>query len=84
MLVIGRRKGEVVVVTTESGERLEIMLTRIQRHQVRLGFSAGPGVKILRAELEPEQRNGQLQRLGWHGSRPELDEHDIGGEGGGA
>lgn len=49
-LVITRKPGEVLVLTTESGERIEIISG--SKHAVRLLVKAPQSVHIMRSELE--------------------------------
>jgi carbon storage regulator len=47
MLIIARRKGERVVI----GQDIEVVITDISRHTVKLGFSAPRSRTILRGEV---------------------------------
>ena len=53
ILCLSRKKEEVIVVETKSGERVEITVLRIDRSRVRLGFKADSSrVRIMRQEIE--------------------------------
>lgn len=54
MLVLSRRKFEKLILTTESGERIELAICEITWGRVRLGIAAPDSVKILREELIPD------------------------------
>jgi len=48
MLVLGRRKGDQVVI----GDGIVVTVLRIRGNEVRLGFEADRSVRIRRAELD--------------------------------
>ena len=48
MLVLTRKEGESVFLTTQGGERIEVVVKLIRGKQVRLGFICGPSVLINR------------------------------------
>ena len=50
MLILSVKSGGKVVITTDSGERIEVV--NIDVRNLRLGFAADESVKILRGELE--------------------------------
>ena len=47
MLVLSRKRGERIRI----GHDIEIVVSEVRGGQVRLGFSAPPGVAILREEI---------------------------------
>lgn len=51
MLVLTRKVGEKIVITTESGERIEVLLTLIEGKKARIGVIADRTVTIWREEL---------------------------------
>jgi carbon storage regulator CsrA len=53
MLALNRQKNEKIIITTEAGERIEVVVVEIRgAHAVRLGFEAPKSVKINREEIE--------------------------------
>jgi carbon storage regulator CsrA len=59
MLVVSRRVDERVVITTPGGEKLSIMVVRIDAgssRRVRIGIDAPKGYRILREELGKKER----------------------------
>ena len=53
MLVLSRKKDEVVILRIPGREDIQIVVTRIDgRNKVRLGIVADKEVTILRSELE--------------------------------
>lgn len=54
MLVLSRKQGEVIIVTTPQGERIEITTVDINRGKIRLGITTDPGFKIYRKEIQDE------------------------------
>lgn len=51
MLVLSRRPGEAVILTTPAGERIKVKVSSVKGEAVRLAFSAADEVRILREEL---------------------------------
>ena len=47
MLVLSRRLNEVILI----GDNIEIIVTRISKHDVRIGINAPKDVAIVRKEL---------------------------------
>lgn len=59
MLVLTRGIGEVIVITTPSGERIEIVPTLIDGKKIRIGVKADRNVTIWREELsQPDSKKG--------------------------
>ena len=50
MLELSRKKSERVVIECK-GERFEIVVLRTKEDEVKLGFDAGPNVRIARKEI---------------------------------
>ena len=50
MLVLSRKRGERIFLNAD-GEQIELTLVEIRGDKVRLGFKAGPAVKIMREEV---------------------------------
>ena len=58
MLVLKRKRSEIVVVTGPDGTETLVMLVDVDHNSVRLGFLAPPGVMIDRLEIhEAKQLN---------------------------
>lgn len=51
MLVLTRRCGESINMTTKSGEEITVSVNTVNSGQVRLGITAPQSVHILRDEL---------------------------------
>lgn len=65
MLVLGRRRGETIEITTARGERIVVMLVEISGANVRVGIDAPGDSAILRGELADRMRAGEsLARSG--------------------
>lgn len=52
MLVLSRKEGESIVLTTSTGETVTITLTKYRGVQTIVGIEAPKNVKILRTELQ--------------------------------
>lgn len=52
MLLIDRKKGTSVLITTESGEEIKITIIGHDSFGVKLGFDADKKIKILREEAK--------------------------------
>jgi len=59
MLVLGRREGERIVLRTEDGKVIEILVVRAANGKAKLGIEAPDDVEILRDELV---KNGRVSR----------------------
>ena len=65
MLVLGTRRGERVEITTASGERIVVMVVRINGAKVRLGIDAPGDCGILRGTVADRIAAGEsLARTG--------------------
>lgn len=58
MLVLSRKVGETIMV----GDNIEIMVTRIERDQVRIRISAPREIPIFRGELYREIQSGSPRK----------------------
>lgn len=50
MLVLTRREGNAVVLTTPGGEKIEVYLVKIKGKQARIGIEAAKNVIVMRKE----------------------------------
>ena len=51
MLILARKIGEEIIITTPEGRRIVMKLASIDRNVVRLGFDAPHEVEVFRAEV---------------------------------
>ena len=58
-LCLTRMKGEIVVLTMPTGERVELEVNGIERRKVKLTFRAPPSVLIHRGEVQARIDRGQ-------------------------
>jgi carbon storage regulator len=58
MLILTRRPGESVIITTPAGERIEVAVLGVKGNQVRLGTEAPAEVTVLREELVDRSQTG--------------------------
>lgn len=61
MLVLKRKVGEAIIITTESGEKIEIKVSEISDGRVKLGLDAPKSITILRKEVVEEAKNENIQ-----------------------
>lgn len=54
MLILKRKLGEAILITTENGEKIEIKISEISEGRVKLGLDAPKSVSILRKEVVEE------------------------------
>jgi carbon storage regulator CsrA len=53
VLILSRKCGQDIVITASNGEEIVVRLLDVQGHErARLGFTAPPGVKINRREVQ--------------------------------
>ena len=52
MLVLNRKTGESITVTTANGERIEFKVTKVKGGRVAIAIDAPETTKILRSELK--------------------------------
>ena len=63
MLVLTRNVGEMTEIRCPCGCEVVVMVTRLDRDQVRLGFIADKSISIVRTEaIEREQERGGDKR----------------------
>lgn len=55
MLVLGRKKGDVVLI----GNAIQVVVVSVEGDRVRLGFVAPPEVVIVRKEIHGKPRKPQ-------------------------
>ena len=51
MLVLKRKLGEAIIITTQSGESVEIKVSEISEGRVKLGIDAEKSIAVLRKEV---------------------------------
>lgn len=51
MLVLKRKLGEAILITTQSGEKVEIKVSEISEGRVKLGIDAAKSIAVLRKEV---------------------------------
>ena len=51
MLVLKRKLGEAIIITTKSGETVEIKVSEISEGRVKLGIDAEKSISVLRKEV---------------------------------
>ena len=51
MLVLKRKLGEAILITTQSGETVEIKVSEISEGRVKLGIDAEKSIAVLRKEV---------------------------------
>jgi global regulator protein family len=51
MLVLKRKLGEAIIITTQSGENVEIKVSEISEGRVKLGIDAEKSIAVLRKEV---------------------------------
>ena len=49
MLVLKRKLGEAIIITTQSGETVEIKVSEISEGRVKLGIDAEKSIAVLRS-----------------------------------
>jgi carbon storage regulator len=64
MLVLTRKVGEKVILTTQHGDRIEVIVSRIIGNQVKIAFDAPRYIQIDRAELLESDENEIGRQLG--------------------
>lgn len=52
MLILTRRIGQAVVITTSLGEKIKVFLCNVGNGNARIGFDAGSDVTIHREEIQ--------------------------------
>ena len=51
MLILGRKIGESLIITTPEGHTIEVIYHSQHGRQIRLGINAHPTITVLRREL---------------------------------
>ena len=51
MLVLKRKLGEAIIITTQRGETVEIKVSEISEGRVKLGIDADKSIAVLRKEV---------------------------------
>lgn len=62
MLQLSRKRGEKIIITTASGERIEVIFNGFHQGTARLGFIAGKDVVIDREEIHNRKQAEPLQQ----------------------
>ena len=52
MLVLKRKLGEAIIITTQSDETVEIKVSEISEGRVKLGIDAEKSIAVLRKEVD--------------------------------
>jgi carbon storage regulator CsrA len=52
MLILTRKRGEDVILTTDDGTRIVVRICYVDNRRVKIGFNAPDSVKIFRSEIE--------------------------------
>lgn len=52
MLVLSRKKGETIVLTLPTGEKIEVTVVDIDRGKARLGIVAPKSIPVYREEVQ--------------------------------
>ncbi|MBU6222666.1 MAG: carbon storage regulator [Planctomycetes bacterium] len=68
MLVLSRKVDQSVVLTCPDGTVIDVMVTRIEPHKVRLGVTAPADVSIVRRELDGRELRVVSQEGGTDGN----------------
>ena len=56
MLILKRKLGDSILISTKSGEKIEIKVSEISDGRVKLGLDADKSVSILRKEVVEEAK----------------------------
>ena len=51
MLILTRRPGEILIIETPAGERIEVTVLEVKGNQVKIGTDAPNDIAIVREEL---------------------------------
>jgi carbon storage regulator CsrA len=62
MLVLSRRQGEAIEITTASGELIVVKVVELTGGRVRFGLEADPSTTIDRGEIAEAKRREQRAR----------------------
>ncbi len=58
MLILNRKEGQSVIITTDAGEEIEISILEIKGKYAKLGFTAPVSVGVDRKEVS-ERKKGE-------------------------
>ncbi len=64
MLVLSRKTGKSVVITTQAGETIRMTVVQTRGDKVRLGFEADPGICIDREEVDEAKKRDAQKKEG--------------------
>lgn len=59
MLILSRKSGETLLITTPKGEVIEVRINSIKGCRVSVGVTADESIKILRGELCSKSTSAQ-------------------------
>ena len=63
MLVLKRKLGEAIIITTQSGETVEIKVSEISEGRVKLGIDAEKSISVLRKEVVEAAKDENRESL---------------------
>ena len=66
MLVLKRKLGEAIIITTQSGETVEIKVSEISEDKVKLGIDAEKSIAVLRkkvVEAAKDENKESIQKV---------------------
>ena len=63
MLVLKRKLGEAIIITTQSGETVEIKVSEISEGRVKLGIDAEKSIAVLRKEVVEAAKDENRESL---------------------
>jgi carbon storage regulator len=58
MLILNRKEGQSIIITTDTGEEIEISILEIKGKYAKLGFSAPASVGVDRKEVSEQKKEG--------------------------
>lgn len=64
MLILGRQTDERIVITTPSGDELEVTVVGIKGNRVRLGFEAPKQYAVHRKEVQDQIKRHAPRKAG--------------------
>ncbi len=59
MLILNRKEGQSVIITTDAGEEIEISVLEISGKYAKMGFSAPASVGVDRKEVSERKKGGE-------------------------
>lgn len=57
MLVLKRKIGEAILITSKSGEQIEVKVSEISEGRVKLGIDADRSISVLRKEVVEQTKD---------------------------